>query len=504
MICGKIKVLKKRGEKMSIKIKDGELFIGIISTVGVDTSNVITYLTDSLNKFNYDVKIINISKGILSKFEDQQYKAKSEYDRITHYMDLGNQIRKATNDNSILMKGVSSAIFSMRDKEYDGSGQPKKRTAYIIKSIKHSDEVEYLRDTYGDAFYLIGVQSSEKNRIDYLHKVKNIAVDKAEQLLKRDADEDISHGQHTRDAYQHSDYFIEVKEGISLFNDIQRFIDLLFGEPYITPNFDEYAMFMAYASSLRSADLSRQVGAALARNNEIISLGANDCPKFGGGLYWPKFENGQYLDEDNGRDYKVGYDTNKYQQRLLIDTIIDTLNLDNREEAFNKIKQAGINDLTEYGRVVHAEMEALLCCARNNISSRNADLYVTTFPCHNCAKHIIAAGINRVVYIEPYPKSKALEMYKNEIEDGNESRGKKVMFEPFIGVGPQRYIDLFAMTSIKWAKRIRKNKDGKIVQWDRERAELRNPGSVLSYLQLEQNAMMNFEEEIQSIQSKNN
>lgn len=488
---------------MSIKINDGELFIGIISTVGVKTSDVVTNLIDSLNKFNYKAIIINVSEDVLAKFEDQKYKGQSEYDRIMHYMDLGNHIRKSTNDNTILMKGVSSEIFRRRDKDSDGSGQPKKRTAYIIKSIKHSEEVEYLRDIYGDAFYLIGVQSSKKNRIEYLCKNKNISVDKAEQLLKRDADEDIVHGQHTRDAYQHADYFIDINAGRSLFNDIERFIDLLFGEPYITPNFDEYAMFMAYASSLRSADLSRQVGAALARDNEIISLGANDCPKFGGGLYWPKFEKGQYLDENNGRDYMVGYDTNKYQQKLLIDTIIDTLNLDNREEAFNKIKRAGVNDLTEYGRVVHAEMEALLCCARNNISSRNADLYVTTFPCHNCAKHIIASGIKRVIYIEPYPKSKAFEMYINEIDDGNTSKGTKVVFEPFIGVGPQRYIDLFAMTSIKWAKRIRKNKEGKIVQWHRENAELRNPSLVLSYLQLEQNAVMNFEDETQSRKGKN-
>ncbi|MDN3612645.1 hypothetical protein QWZ16_23945 [Vibrio ostreicida] len=29
---------------------------------------------------------------------------------------------------------------------------------------------------------------------------------------------------------------------------------------------------------------------------------------------------------------------------------------------------------------------------------------VRLFPCHNCAKHIVASGIKRVVYVEPYPK----------------------------------------------------------------------------------------------------
>ena len=94
------------------------------------------------------------------------------------------------------------------------------------------------------------------------------------------------------------------------FNSISRFIDLIFGEPFITPSFDEYAMFMAFTSSLCSADLSRQVGAIVARNNEILSSGANDCPQFGGGLYWPKKnESGKYNDVENGRDYKKGYDS---------------------------------------------------------------------------------------------------------------------------------------------------------------------------------------------------
>ena len=44
----------------------------------------------------------------------------------------------------------------------------------------------------------------------------------------------------------------------------------------------------------------------------------------------------------------------------------------------------------------HAEMEALLSCARSGVSTRGATLYSTTFPCHNCAKHIIAAGVARV------------------------------------------------------------------------------------------------------------
>ena len=83
--------------------------------------------------------------------------------------------------------------------------------------------------------------------------------------------------------------------------------------------------------------------------------------------------------------------------------------------------------------------------------------------CHNCAKHIIAAGIKRVVYIEPYPKSKALEFYKREISQSEEDEKSKVIFIPFKGVGPHKFIDLFSMQSTRWYARIRKDKEGNVI-----------------------------------------
>jgi hypothetical protein len=61
----------------------------------------------------------------------------------------------------------------------------------------------------------------------------------------------------------------------------------------------------------------------------------------------------------------------------------------------NSLKTAGFFDITEFGCSVHAEMEALLACARSGRSARGAILYTTTFVCHNCTRHIIAAGISK-------------------------------------------------------------------------------------------------------------
>ena len=79
--------------------------------------------------------------------------------------------------------------------------------------------------------------------------------------------------------------------------------------------------------------------------------------------------------------------------------------------------------------VAHGEVEALLMYARNTMPGKNGTMYVTTFPCHNRAKHLIAAGIKKVTCIEPYPKSKALEFYTNEItEDPNDGTAKVWLF----------------------------------------------------------------------------
>lgn len=51
---------------------------------------------------------------------------------------------------------------------------------------------------------------------------------------------------------------------------------------------------------------------------------------------------------------------------------------------------------------IHAEMNALLYCAKEGISVNGTTCYVTHFPCLNCTKALIQAGIKRIVYHEAY------------------------------------------------------------------------------------------------------
>ncbi len=97
--------------------------------------------------------------------------------------------------------------------------------------------------------------------------------EQAQMLIERDQAESTEpHGQRVNDTFHLADFFVRISDSHDRLRcDIQRLVELWFGNPFLTPSFDEYAMFMAFASALRSADLSRQVGAVITRDNDILS-----------------------------------------------------------------------------------------------------------------------------------------------------------------------------------------------------------------------------------------
>jgi len=154
------------------------------------------------------------------------------------------------------------------------------------------------------------------------------------------------------------------------------------------------------------------------------------------------------------------------------------------EVAKRRLAQSGVLDITEYGRAVHAEMAALMNCARLGTPTEDRWLYCTTFPCHNCAKHIVAAGIKRVLFIEPYPKSRALELHRDSLTLSEQR--EKVEFRPFVGIGPRRYVELFSLRDLRGDRVARKSKSGIVVKWDAKEASPALPDGVVSYLEREE------------------
>lgn len=296
--------------------KETELVIGIVNAVGTEYKRVLDPLKDRLKGFGYAVEEVRVSSLLPAPSNTS-----SEYDRIRHYMKQGDEFRKNTGKNAILAAGAAHKIKELR------KGEPTK-TAYIVNSLKHPDEVEFLRRVYGDGFYLFGIHADEKRRHDYLVKDKSLTQMQADELIRIDEDEKVEHGQRTRDTFHLSDFFISLgRNDDQVKNTLQRFLELLFSNPFRNPTFDEFAMFMAFNSSIRSSDLSRQVGAIIARDQQILATGANDTPKFGGGQYWAEVDpgTGDVKDVEDGKDYTRERDSNKVAQQEIICEIADAL-----------------------------------------------------------------------------------------------------------------------------------------------------------------------------------
>lgn len=468
---------------MTYYAKDCELVIGLVSPVGVNLEDVHNRLNSIFRQFRYEMNFIHLSE-ISKGFVESTTNSNDELSRLDQTMQAGTELREKYNRGDFYALLAIDSI-SVKRVESDNKTSPLKRHAHVIRSLKHVDEVETLRQVYGRGFFLLGVSASIDSRKHYLKELKGVPENELDRVIERDDKERKDLGQQTRDVFQMADAFVNTDDSERLSNQLSRILDLLFSKPVVPPTNEEYAMFMAYAASLRSADLSRQVGAVITNNHsDIVSTGANDVPKFGGGLYWPT--------EDDQRDYIQGYDSNQREKNSIVENVLDCIKnrlpVDdsylNLEEVEIELRKSRIMDLTEYGRAVHAEMESLLQAARNGVPVRGATLFTTTFPCHNCAKHIVASGIKNVVYIEPYPKSYAQELHSDSISANGVQDDEKVAFRQFVGVGPRRFIDLFSMYLSSGRKLKRKSPEG-VAQWNRRSAELRVPMTPLSYLEAE-------------------
>ena len=114
-------------------------------------------------------------------------------------------------------------------------------------------------------------------------------------------------------------------------------------------SWEEYFMNIAVLSALRSKDPNTQVGACIVNNkNRIVSIGYNGMPNGCNDIDMPWDREGEYLD-------------------------------------------------TKYPYVCHAELNAIL---NNKSDLEGCTLYVTLFPCNECAKAIIQSGIKKIIFNE--------------------------------------------------------------------------------------------------------
>ena len=135
------------------------------------------------------------------------------------------------------------------------------------------------------------------------------------------------------------------------------------------PTWDEYFMEMAELTAKRSTCMRRSVGAVIVKDKRAIATGYNGAPK------------GIRHCEDRGGclRQKLGVPSGQRHELCM---------------------------------ALHAEQNAIIQAAKLGVSIDGATLYCTHQPCSVCAKMIINAGIQRVVYQEGYPDDFSLTIFK--------------------------------------------------------------------------------------------
>ena len=128
------------------------------------------------------------------------------------------------------------------------------------------------------------------------------------------------------------------------------------------PDFDDIFMELAVNLAKRSHCIKRHVGAVLAKDTRIISIGYNGPPAKTHNCdeEWPEV--------GCPRDSKGGCSL-----------------------------------------AIHAEQNAILYAVKNNTGVEGATLYVTLAPCLSCARIIFTMGISRVVFLKSYAEYKGIE-----------------------------------------------------------------------------------------------
>ncbi len=457
-----------------------ELIFAVVGHVGSGTSAIANDLKQVLTHQklvggSYDTEILKASELLASQDAGASLVGarRGTLEYATRLQDLGDALREKE-DHAAVARLLILRIRQLRAQKL-GRAEPGTgavtpdgtRRAYILDSIRHPMEIELLRNVYQSAFVLVGVVCEEAERLRRLRKKYEDEEEDEEEgtraaraFMERDAQASEKHGQRVSDAFHLSDIFLDnsanrqnpegdANEHWGIPDELHRLVKLITHAEVVRPRAAETAMHAAYGAQLRSACLSRQVGASLVDGSgNLLSTGTNEVPRAGGGVYGESFD----VDDDN--DHRCAFKnklcSSTREQNELIEELAKLLverkatTLDH-EGLFALLKGSRLRQLLEFSRAVHAEMDALLRAAREGTSTVGGRMFVTTYPCHYCARHIVAAGVDEVQYIEPYPKSRATKLHADAITTEPvawrppSQGGAKVLFRPFVGVAPRLY-----------------------------------------------------------------
>jgi deoxycytidylate deaminase len=283
----------------------------------------------------------------------------------------------------------------------------------VIDGIRNTSEATGLRDWFPH-FFLIAVIAPPDVRWRRVQAEYRGNFKEFEEADRRDSDEDVEYGQQVTRCIQLADYVLLNDEDLgSSTVRVQRLYEKLEQEVRLMravdqsaresefirpPDPDEVNMAVAYAQSHMSQCLKRHVGAVIVGPNGLpLSLGYNENPE---GMKPCRSEyTFCFKDEDMHKKLEAmnpvhcpscGEPTGALKQPWKCPKCGENL----------KLKLFPSRNM-ELCTAIHAEERAIR--SLHGRSAASGTLYTTTFPCFQCARYIVDAGIKRVVYVEAYP-----------------------------------------------------------------------------------------------------
>ena len=240
---------------------------------------------------------------------------------------------------------------------------------------------------------------------------------------ERDKNEELPYGQQVQLCVDSADIVISNEEFVSskpgtvraLKNKIAQYLELLHGRQLRTPNQAEAAMAIAYTSSLRSLCIKRQVGAVIADNSgRVISVGYNENPE----PVAPCIKQFNHCYKDDWLHSHIDSQIQKHDgvcfkcKTPLSDMAVlgETYRCPNPSCKTSFVRSFAPDRGMSRCTAIHAENMAIM-----NAGGRDLEgtiLYTTTFPCAQCARQIVYAGIGEVVYVEPYPDPDSVRFFE--------------------------------------------------------------------------------------------
>ena len=394
--------------------------------------------------------------------------------------DIGDRLRCVFGCDILVRCALTSADETWQELEKE---QGKPPSGIVLDGIRNLGEVQCLRQLPN--FFLVSIQAKEETREHRLCSSGKCKDHKAfEAANARDQRERGVFGQQIGQCAYHADVVILNEKNVSrdLGSVLEDYIRDRFYQPYVrhiehlarnapeevghTPTTKAAMMTAAYVASKRSSCLKRKVGAIIAtESGDILSSGHNDVPEGQESCLKDSAYNQcarDFHQERIGRKFKFcpacgkqvelkfscaqcGQGITEFTKRCpncKNDPEVDYACECGAEgfRGFVAGMSAEAGKLLDMCRALHAEENAILNLIKSGARiPPDAVLYTTTFPCNLCANRIVAAGISKIIFCEPYVTLEAVKILEGRREGGK----KAITVEAFEGVKSTAFFKLY-------------------------------------------------------------